>query len=166
MYYHEISFLPQFRFLLYSLMTGFADGLLCSMLCNKAIAKKVLYITDFLFCIASVFIILCVNIGFQESALRVYEVLGFILGLCIYIFFIKKYTDRLFGAVYSFIIKVTVSPLKALFKIISDKSNLILKRVHILVYNLKKRITENKEKTLNNGKHKKKEKKKKGKTAQ
>lgn len=137
MYYHEISFLPQLRFLVYSLMSGFADGIICSLLCSKAIKGKIKYAADFLFCIITVFIIVSVNIASQEGALRVYEVFGFSAGLLIFIAVFKKRTDKIFVFISDALKKILFNPICKFFKEIINKARLILKKQGVKVYNLK-----------------------------
>lgn len=159
MYYHEISLLPQLRFLLYSVFAGIIDGFICAFICNPIFSKKMRLLSDIIFMIISTFILVSTNLVFQEAALRFYELLGFFFGLILIIITFKHKTDIFFIKRKNAYSKRIVIPLKNKCKLIINKTKIVLKKVTLLLYNLYNRMFMNgKEKKANNG-SKKEEKK-------
>ena len=163
MYYHDIAFLAQSKFFIYSLLAGMADGVLCLFFCSKSVKESRKFVFDFLFCILSCFIIVIVNIAFQDAALRIYEVLAFILGLFLVVFTLKKRTDKVFVIVKNHLNKHFFTPVLNLFKLIINKIKLLLKKLHTMLYNLYSKFKEIKKRDAK--KRTKKEKKEKAKAS-
>ena len=152
MYYHEISLLPQLRFLLYSVLSGMIDGVICALLCNPLFTKKVRLITDVIFSLFTTLIIVATNLVYQEGALRLYQLLGFFFGLILIIITFKHKTDKFFIKHKNIYNKRIVIPLNNKCKIIINKTKLVLKKVTSLLYNLYNRMfLKIKEKKANNG---------------
>ena len=140
MYYHEISLLPQLKFLLYSVFSGIIDGLICTLLCNPIFGKKVRFVLDFIFVIISTFIIVITNIVYQDAALRFYELLGFFFGLLLILLTYKKSSDNFFIKRKNAYNKRIVTPLKNKCEFIINKVKLVLKKITLLLYNLYNRM--------------------------
>ncbi len=155
MYYHEISLLPQLRFLLYSVFSGIIDGFICIFLCNPLFTKKARFITDFVFAIICSFTIVFTNIVYQEAALRFYELLGFFFGMILIIITLKQRSDKFFIRRKSFFEKIIVKPINNKCKFIINKAKLVLKKTTSMLYNLFNRMFINsKENKVGNGRKK------------
>ncbi len=135
MYYHDIGFLAQSKFFLYSLCAGVADGLLALLLCSKAIKGKAAVICDFIYCLLSVLLIVCVNIVMQDAALRVYQMIAFLTALILTLILLKKRSDKIALAVQSFLSDKLFRPVFRHCKYIINKLKNILKKAYDVVYN-------------------------------
>ena len=140
MYFHDISFKTQFLFAIYSFIGGFISGFFVLFLCSSVIKGKFKIIPDILCCILTTGILLLVNIAFQDAALRLYEVLFFLLALFICIYFFKRRSDRFLNKLYSLLKNIFIHPLFKICKISINKVKMILKKVSDLLYNAFKKI--------------------------
>lgn len=141
MYYHEIAFLPQFRFLLTSFLFGIADGIICTVLCFPFFNKTVKFIVDFIFVIITCAVIVITNIIYQDAALRVYEVVSFFAGIMVVIITIKRKTDLLLLNLYKKIIIKIFNPTKRIYELIINYLKILLKKISLMLYNLYIRVS-------------------------
>ena len=135
MYYHDIAFSTQLRFCLISFIAGSVSGLCALFLCAKPLKGALRFVCDVVFCLLSVFILVCTNIVFQEGALRVYQVAAFLAGLLLIVVLLKKHSDRVAEYLAEIGMRYLVLPCKGLYKhIVNNIKNLLKKGLNI-VYN-------------------------------
>ena len=157
MYYHQIDFVTQAAFFFYSFIAGIIAGVFALILCSSAFKGKIKAVLDIIFCLLSVFILVCTNIIFQDAALRVYEVISFISALILIVAVFKKKSDILTQKVFQFFFHFFIKPIQSFCKYIINKIKKILKKIGDVVYNF---IHNNKEKMKRNARTKKEKKKK------
>lgn len=136
MYYHEIAFLPQFRFLLTSFLFGIADGIICTVLCCPFFSKIVKSLFDFLFVIITCTIIVITNIIYQDAALRVYEVIAFFVGIIVVVITIKRKSDLILLNLYKKVLIRIFTPAKRIYELIINNLKILLKKISLMLYNL------------------------------
>lgn len=128
--------LSQFNTVFIFFMTGICIGLLFDFF---RIQRKVLktcdfitYIQDILFWIVSGLIIIFVIMKYTNGEIRIYMVLGIILGILIYFLIISKYIMKIFVCILSFLLNIIgklLFPIKKIYKIIKkswkNKNNML-----------------------------------------
>ncbi len=128
--------LSQFNIVFIFFMTGICIGLLFDFF---RIQRKVLktcdfitYIQDILFWIVSGLIIIFVIMKYTNGEIRIYMVLGIILGILIYFLIISKYIMKIFVCILSFLLNIIgklLFPIKKIYKIIKkswkNKNNML-----------------------------------------
>ena len=128
--------LSQFNTVFIFFLTGICIGLLFDFF---RIQRKVLktcdfitYIQDILFWIVSGLIIIFVIMKYTNGEIRIYMVLGIILGILIYFLIISKYIMKIFVCILSFLLNIIgklLFPIKKIYKIIKkswkNKSNML-----------------------------------------
>ena len=117
--------LSQFNTVFIFFLTGICIGLLFDFF---RIQRKVLktcdfitYIQDILFWIVSGLIIIFVIMKYTNGEIRIYMVLGIILGILIYFLIISKYIMKIFVCILSFLLNIIgklLFPIKKIYKII------------------------------------------------
>ena len=117
--------LSQFNTVFIFFLTGICIGLLFDFF---RIQRKVLktcdfitYIQDILFWIVSGLIIIFVIMKYTNGEIRIYMVLGIILGILIYFLIISKYIMKIFVRILSFLLNIIgklLFPIKKIYKII------------------------------------------------
>lgn len=157
MYYHQIDFFTQSRFFFISFGAGLLASLFSFFLCSKVISKKIKIITDIIFCLICVLIIVCTNIAFEDAALRLYELIAFISALLLMVFLFKKRVDMIAEKVCKSVIFPIFSFFKKECKIIINKLKSLLKKIRSVLYNLLRKL---KEHFFTNAKSKQKKQKK------
>jgi spore cortex biosynthesis protein YabQ len=128
--------LSQFNTVFIFFLTGICIGLLFDFF---RIQRKVLktcdfitYIQDILFWIVSGLIIIFVIMKYTNGEIRIYMVLGIILGILIYFLIISKYIMKIFVCILSFLLNIIgklLFPIKKIYKIIKkswkNKNNML-----------------------------------------
>ena len=128
--------LSQFNTVFIFFLTGICIGLLFDFF---RIQRKVLktcdfitYIQDILFWIVSGLIIIFVIMKYTNGEIRIYMVLGIILGILIYFLIISKYIMKIFVCILSFLLNIIgklLFPIKKIYKIIKkswkNKKNML-----------------------------------------
>ena len=128
--------LSQFNTVFIFCLTGLGIGLLFDFF---RIQRKVLktcdfitYIQDILFWIVSGLIIIFVIMKYTNGEIRIYMVLGIILGILIYFLIISKYIMKIFVCILSFLLNIIgklLFPIKKIYKIIKkswkNKNNML-----------------------------------------
>ena len=128
--------LSQFNTVFIFFLTGICIGLLFDFF---RIQRKVLktcdfitYIQDILFWIVSGLIIIFVIMKYTKGEIRIYMVLGIILGILIYFLIISKYIMKIFVCILSFLLNIIgklLFPIKKIYKIIKkswkNKNNML-----------------------------------------
>ena len=128
--------LSQFNTVFIFFLTGICIGLLFDFF---IIQRKVLktcdfitYIQDILFWIVSGLIIIFVIMKYTNGEIRIYMVLGIILGILIYFLIISKYIMKIFVCILSFLLNIIgklLFPIKKIYKIIKkswkNKNNML-----------------------------------------
>ena len=128
--------LSQFNTVFIFFLTGICIGLLFDFF---RIQRKVLktcdfitYIQDILFWIVSGLIIIFVIMKYTNGEIRIYMVLGIILGILIYFLIISKYIMKIFVCILSFLLNIIGKLLfyiKKIYKIIKkswkNKNNML-----------------------------------------
>lgn len=128
--------LSQFNTAFIFFLTGICIGLLFDFF---RIQRKVLktcdfitYIQDILFWIVSGLIIIFVIMKYTNGEIRIYMVLGIILGILIYFLIISKYIMKIFVCILSFLLNIIgklLFPIKKIYKIIKkswkNKNNML-----------------------------------------
>lgn len=128
--------LSQFNTVFIFFLTGICIGLLFDFF---RIQRKVLktcdfitYIQDVLFWIVSGLIIIFVIMKYTNGEIRIYMVLGIILGILIYFLIISKYIMKIFVCILSFLLNIIgklLFPIKKIYKIIKkswkNKNNML-----------------------------------------
>ena len=128
--------LSQFNTVVIFFLTGICIGLLFDFF---RIQRKVLktcdfitYIQDILFWIVSGLIIIFVIMKYTNGEIRIYMVLGIILGILIYFLIISKYIMKIFVCILSFLLNIIgklLFPIKKIYKIIKkswkNKNNML-----------------------------------------
>ena len=128
--------LSQFNTVFIFFLTGICIGLLFDFF---RIQRKVLktcdfitYIQDILFWIVSGLIIIFVIMKYTNGVIRIYMVLGIILGILIYFLIISKYIMKIFVCILSFLLNIIgklLFPIKKIYKIIKkswkNKNNML-----------------------------------------
>ena len=128
--------LSQFNTVFIFFLTGICIGLLFDFF---RIQRKVLktcdfitYIQDILFWIVSGLIIIFVIMKYTNGEIRIYRVLGIILGILIYFLIISKYIMKIFVCILSFLLNIIgklLFPIKKIYKIIKkswkNKNNML-----------------------------------------
>lgn len=128
--------LSQFNTIFIFFLTGICIGLLFDFF---RIQRKVLktcdfitYIQDILFWIVSGLIIIFVIMKYTNGEIRIYMVLGIILGILIYFLIISKYIMKIFVCILSFLLNIIgklLFPIKKIYKIIKkswkNKNNML-----------------------------------------
>ena len=128
--------LSQFNTVFIFFLTGICIGLLFDFF---RIQRKVLktcdfitYIQDILFWIVSGLIIIFVIMKYTNGKIRIYMVLGIILGILIYFLIISKYIMKIFVCILSFLLNIIgklLFPIKKIYKIIKkswkNKNNML-----------------------------------------
>lgn len=126
----------QFNTVFIFFLTGICIGLLFDFF---RIQRKVLktcdfitYIQDILFWIVSGLIIIFVIMKYTNGEIRIYMVLGIILGILIYFLIISKYIMKIFVCILSFLLNIIgklLFPIKKIYKIIKkswkNKNNML-----------------------------------------
>ena len=120
--------LSQFNTVFIFFLTGICIGLLFDFF---RIQRKVLktcdfitYIQDILFWIVSGLIIIFVIMKYTNGEIRIYMVLGIILGILIYFLIISKYIMKIFVCILSFLLNIIgklLFPIKKIYKIIKKR---------------------------------------------
>ena len=142
MYFHQIDFLTQSRFFLYSFIAGLFNGFIALILCSAAIKGKLKFISDILFCLTSVLLLVCTNIVFQDAALRVYEIAAFLSAGILVIILVKKRSDAIALKLFGFFEKVIWQPFIQKCKLLINKCKKLLKKADTVVYNFNKKFKE------------------------
>ena len=128
--------LSQFNTVFIFFLTGICIGVLFDFF---RIQRKVLktcdfitYIQDILFWIVSGLIIIFVIMKYTNGEIRIYMVLGIILGILIYFLIISKYIMKIFVCILSFLLNIIgklLFPIKKIYKIIKkswkNKNNML-----------------------------------------
>lgn len=128
--------LSQFNTVFIFFLTGICIGLLFDFF---RIQRKVLrtcdfitYIQDILFWIVSGLIIIFVIMKYTNGEIRIYMILGIILGILIYFIIISKYIMKIFVCILSFLLNIIgklLFPIKKIYKIIKkswkNKNNML-----------------------------------------
>lgn len=128
--------LSQFNTVFIFFLTGICIGLLFDFF---RIQRKVLktcdfitYIQDILFWIVSGLIIIFVIMKYTNGEIRIYMILGIILGILIYFLIISKYIMKIFVCILSFLLNIIgklLFPIKKIYKIIKkswkNKNNML-----------------------------------------
>lgn len=128
--------LSQFNTVFIFFLTGICIGLLFDFF---RIQRKVLktcdfitYIQDILFWIVSGLIIIFVIMKYTNGEIRIYMVLGIILGILIYFLIISKYIMKIFVCILSFLLNIIgklLFSIKKIYKIIKkswkNKNNML-----------------------------------------
>lgn len=130
--------LSQFNTVFIFFLTGICIGLLFDFF---RIQRKVLktcdfitYIQDILFWIVSGLIIIFVIMKYTNGEIRIYMVLGIILGILIYFLIISKYIMKIFVCILSFLLNIIgklLFPIKKIYKIIKKAG-----KTRIICYNI------------------------------
>lgn len=132
----NVLLLSQFNTVFIFFLTGICIGLLFDFF---RIQRKVLktcdfitYIQDILFWIVSGLIIIFVIMKYTNGEIRIYMVLGIILGILIYFLIISKYIMKIFVCILSFLLNIIgklLFPIKKIYKIIKkswkNKNNML-----------------------------------------
>ena len=128
--------LSQFNTVFIFFLTGICIGLLFDFF---RIQRKVLrtcdfitYIQDILFWIVSGLIIIFVIMKYTNGEIRIYMIVGIILGILIYFLIISKYIMKIFVCILSFLLNIIgklLFPIKKIYKIIKkswkNKNNML-----------------------------------------
>lgn len=132
----NVLLLSQFNTVFIFFLTGICIGLLFDFF---RIQRKVLrtcdfitYIQDILFWIVSGLIIIFVIMKYTNGEIRIYMILGIILGILIYFLIISKYIMKIFVCILSFLLNIIgklLFPIKKIYKIIKkswkNKNNML-----------------------------------------
>ena len=135
MYYHQIDFFTQSAFFFISFIAGLFNGVLAVFLCSPIFTGKIKIAFDLLFCLCTVVVIVCINILYQDAALRVYEMIAFITALILFCAIFKKRSDALVLKIHSRLKRHLYLPVKTICKNSMNKCKNILKRQREVVYN-------------------------------
>jgi len=165
MYYHDIAFGAQARFFLISFAAGLIAGCFALLLCAKPLKGALRFMGDIVFCLICVLLVVCNNIVFQEGALRVYEVIAFLIALASVVIILKKKSDKAAVKVSVLLQKILFLPLTKLFKHIMNNIKKLLKKARRMVYNFTNKSKEHLKRNAEKYTTKKEKKKKAGKTA-
>lgn len=128
--------LSQFNTVFIFFLTGICIGLLFDFFRIQRKALKtcdfITYIQDILFWIVSGLIIIFVIMKYTNGEIRIYMVLGIILGILIYFLIISKYIMKIFVCILSFLLNIIgklLFPIKKIYKIIKkswkNKNNML-----------------------------------------
>ena len=128
--------LSQFNTVFIFFLTGICIGLLFDFFrIQREVLKTcdfITYIQDILFWIVSGLIIIFVIMKYTNGEIRIYMVLGIILGILIYFLIISKYIMKIFVCILSFLLNIIgklLFPIKKIYKIIKkswkNKNNML-----------------------------------------